>query len=51
MIFDKIYRMFCIKNAKKICNECNSCLTGNILDVGSGRCHIAKEISKKQGKN
>ncbi|MDP6600022.1 MAG: methyltransferase domain-containing protein [Candidatus Woesearchaeota archaeon] len=49
MIFDKIYRRLCIKKAKKICNGCNSCLTGNILDVGSGRCHIAKEISKKTG--
>lgn len=50
MIFDKIYRRLCIKKAKKICNECGSYLTGNILDVGSGRCHIAKEISKKTGK-
>lgn len=50
MIFDKIYKRLCIKKAKTICNECCSYIEGSLLDIGSGRGYIAKEISKKTNK-
>jgi len=50
MIFNKLYKKLCIKKAKKICNLCEKYLVGSVLDVGSGRGYIAKEISKKTKK-
>jgi SAM-dependent methyltransferase len=43
----KIYRNLCIGKAKKICKECGEYLIGNVLDVGSGRGYISREIFKK----
>jgi len=46
MIFRNIYKKLCINKAKKIFNACGTYVIGSVLDVGSGRCYIAKEISK-----
>jgi ubiquinone/menaquinone biosynthesis C-methylase UbiE len=46
MILGKAYKKLCINKAKKICNLCRNYTVGKVLDVGSGRGHIAKEISK-----
>lgn len=35
--------------AKKIYNHCKDYLEGNLLDVGAGRCFIAKTIKEKKG--
>jgi ubiquinone/menaquinone biosynthesis C-methylase UbiE len=43
----KIYRNLCIGKARKIIDESGSYIIGNVLDVGSGRGYISKEISKQ----
>ena len=50
MIFDKTYKKLCINKAKKICNVCSNYVIGSVLDIGSGRGYIAKEISKRGNK-
>jgi|TARA_B100002003_G_C14139221_1_gene547862 ubiquinone/menaquinone biosynthesis C-methylase UbiE len=45
-MLNKVYRKLCIHKAKKIHSECGKYILGKVLDVGSGRCYIAKEISK-----
>ena len=50
MIFDKTYKKLCINKAKKICNVCSNYVIGSVLDIGSGRGYIAKEISKRVNK-
>ncbi len=46
----KLYRKLCLNKAGKIHKECSRYIAGSVLDVGSGRGYIAKEISK-DGKN
>ncbi|MBI2523136.1 class I SAM-dependent methyltransferase [Candidatus Woesearchaeota archaeon] len=50
MMISKIYKELCTNKAKKIYEECGKYIIGGVLDVGSGRGYIAKEISK-YGKN
>ena len=50
MIFSKIYKNLCINKARKIYDACGKYIIGSILDVGSGRGYIAKEISTRTGK-
>lgn len=46
MMISRLYRKLCINKAKKIHKECGNYVIGSVLDVGSGRGYIAKEISK-----
>lgn len=47
MSFDFIIKPLLLTKAKKI-NECSrGFLKGKVLDVGSGRCYIAKELQSK----
>src|SRR3989338_4783204 len=50
MMISKLYKKLCTNKAKKIHKECGKYIVSSILDVGSGRGYIAKEISK-YGKN
>ena len=46
MMIGNVYGKLCINKAKKINKECSKYIVGSVLDVGSGRGYIAKEISK-----
>ena len=46
MMINRLYKKLCINKAKKIHKECSKYIVGSVLDVGSGRGYIAKEISK-----
>jgi len=49
-MINKVYRKLCIYKAKKIHDECGKYVLGKVLDIGSGRGYIAKEISKSGNK-
>jgi len=49
-MINKVYRKICIHKAKKIHDECGKYVLGKVLDMGSGRGYIAKEISKSGNK-
>ena len=50
MILKNVYKKLCINKAEKICNACSDYVIGSVLDVGSGRGYIAKEIFKRGNK-
>ena len=47
-IFDLIIRPLLLTKAKEINDCCKKFVKGMVLDVGSGRCYIAKEIQSKK---
>ena len=47
MTFELLIKPLLLIKARKISNYCKEFLKGNVLDVGSGRCYIAKEIQSK----
>ena len=42
--FKKIAKPLCLQKARKIAKHCSNYVKGDVLDVGAGRCLIAKEI-------
>ena len=46
-IFELLIRPLLLTKAKKINDCCKEFLKGKVIDVGSGRCYIAKEIQTK----
>jgi len=50
MFINRLYNKLCINKAKHIRKECGRYIVGSVLDVGSGRGYIAKEISKDNKK-
>ena len=46
-IFNKLVRPLCLQKAKKITSHCGKYVKGNVLDVGAGRCYIARELKEK----
>jgi ubiquinone/menaquinone biosynthesis C-methylase UbiE len=38
-----------LTKARKICDECHEFVEGKLIDIGAGRCYIAKELQKKSG--
>lgn len=46
-LFELLVRPLLLTKAKKINNCCKEFLKGNVLDIGAGRCYIAKEIEAK----
>lgn len=47
-LLEKIINTFCLIKARKVYNHCSPFLNGKVLDVGAGRCYIAKEILKRR---
>lgn len=47
-LINKIMKPFCLIKAKKIYKECNKFLGKTVLDIGAGRCLIAKEIKNRR---
>lgn len=43
-LFNQIVKPLCLCKARKIAYHCGKFLTGNVLDVGAGRCIIAQEL-------
>lgn len=46
-LFSRIVKPLCLCKARKIAAHCGRFLEGKILDVGAGRCYIAKEIKMR----
>jgi len=46
-LFELIIRPLLLVKAKKINSCCSEFLKGKVLDVGAGRCYIAKELQNK----
>lgn len=46
-LFNKIVRPLCFCKARKIADHCGRFVAGKVLDVGAGRCYIAKEIKTR----
>ena len=46
-LFELLIKPLLLTKAKKINDCCKEFLKGKVLDVGSGRCYIAKEIQTK----
>ncbi len=46
-IFSRIVRPLCLQKARKIGLHCGKYIKGKVLDVGAGRCYIAKELHDK----
>lgn len=46
-LFNRFVRPLCLCKARKIVDHCGRFLGGKILDVGAGRCYIAKEIQTR----
>lgn len=46
-IVEEILRPFLLIKAKKINYCCNGFIKGRVLDIGGGRCYIAKELQDK----
>jgi SAM-dependent methyltransferase len=45
----KILRPLFLIKAKKIYRECQKFVNGGLIDIGAGRCLIARELQKKKG--
>lgn len=48
-LFNRLVKPLCLCKAGKIADHCGSFLHGDVLDVGAGRCYIAKEIQQRHG--
>ena len=46
-IFGRLVKPLCLCKARKIGQHCNRYISGKVLDVGAGRCLIAKELHEK----
>lgn len=46
-LFETLIKPLLLAKARKINDCCKEFLKGNVLDVGAGRCYIAKEIQAK----
>lgn len=44
-----LMKPLCLSKARKVVDACQPYLKGNILDVGAGRCLVAKEIVSRTG--
>lgn len=47
MTFELLIKPLLLVKARKISNDCKEFLKGNVLDIGAGRCYIAREIQSK----
>lgn len=45
-IFKRLVRPLCLCKAREIGKHCGKFVRGNVLDVGAGRCLIAKELQE-----
>ncbi len=50
-LFNKLVKPLCFCKARKIAHHCGSFVKGEVLDVGAGRCIIAREIKKQLNVN
>ena len=47
-LFESLIKPLLLEKAKKINKCCSQYLKGKVLDVGAGRCHIARELQTKK---
>ena len=50
-LFDAAIKPLLLVKAKKINECCKGFLNGNVIDIGAGRCYIAKELESKSNIN
>ena len=50
-ISNRLVKPLCLCKSRKIAERCGNFLSGRIIDVGAGRCYIAKELKSKYSKD